>query len=75
MIASWNVVTVYSNTGSEDMELHESISNLLAVLEELDAYFGNEKGHKKRDKKRKDGAAKGQSESFPNPMFDTHNGC
>ena len=40
MIASWNVVTIYSSCGSDFPELHTAIVDLKSVLQDFDETFG-----------------------------------
>jgi hypothetical protein len=40
MMASWNVVSVYSNVGSDFPELHKSIVELKSVLQDFEESFG-----------------------------------
>lgn len=43
MMASWNVVSVYSNSGSEDPELDRAIKDLSYVLREFEGSYGKPK--------------------------------
>ncbi|KAJ4353980.1 uncharacterized protein N0V89_005712 [Didymosphaeria variabile] len=40
LMASWNVVSIFVNVGSEDLMLHNSIGDLHDVLLKFDDYFG-----------------------------------
>ncbi|KAI4944605.1 hypothetical protein J4E91_008609 [Alternaria rosae] len=40
MIASWNVVTIYSSCGSDFPELHTAVVDLKSVLQDFDETFG-----------------------------------
>ena len=43
MMASWNVVSVYSNVGSEFPEMHKAVVELKGVLQEFEEGFGAKK--------------------------------
>lgn len=43
MMASWNVVSVYSNVGTDFPELHKSIVELKSVLQDFEDGFGSKK--------------------------------
>jgi hypothetical protein len=43
LMASWNVVSIFVNVGSEDLMLHNSIGDLHDVLLRFDDYFGKSK--------------------------------
>ncbi|KAF1971890.1 hypothetical protein BU23DRAFT_600103 [Bimuria novae-zelandiae CBS 107.79] len=43
LMASWNVVSIYVSTGSEDLMLHHSIGDLHEVLMKFEQYFGKSK--------------------------------
>lgn len=43
LMASWNVVSIFVNVGSEDLMLHNSIGDLHEVLLRFDDFFGKSK--------------------------------
>ncbi|KAF2823803.1 hypothetical protein CC86DRAFT_457440 [Ophiobolus disseminans] len=46
MMASWNVVSVYSNVGTDFPELHKSIVELKSVLQDFEDGFGSKRARK-----------------------------
>lgn len=53
LMASWNVVSIFVNVGSEDLMLHNSIGDLHDVLRKFDQYF-------ERPKKRSESSVGGK---------------
>ncbi|KAF2024905.1 hypothetical protein EK21DRAFT_20333, partial [Setomelanomma holmii] len=60
MMASWNVVSVYSNVGTDFPELHKSIVELKSVLQDFEQGFGG-KVSRSEPKVRRDFAPQGQN--------------
>ncbi|KAH4938746.1 hypothetical protein HBI46_125740 [Parastagonospora nodorum] len=74
MMASWNVVSVYSNVGTDFPELHKSIVELKSVLQDFEESFGvkgkREDARYRRDLEPAMRQSEDESETRPTPTPD-----